>query len=370
MFSLRYLAGRPGALAGVLALVLAFAGLLSMFDGSRTYERTIQRIGYPTNMRQLWSWSRELPNRRDIEAIYASAANRVTASYPFLSHGLESVYALGDRDWLNLPPESLDACAPQLREFLELNQPSLDMVYRESGQNEISLRRWLDALDDYLVEDHYSQLAWLLRLDTLRQVADHNPEGAFTALGTQLRLAEELARVPAAELQMRSDQVATRAMDSLCHAVNRLEFSDEQLSKLQDALYRLYTLAPKRHWDTIAVSLARNNSAFDDPFARTYYRGALWSLDLLWRLSGGQSLHRLAMVREHRYAMQQLLQESGPRVLAGGLFNTLWFGEPLTSQYARTRLDLARAGLALKRYYLKYRKFPEHLREVAPEFLA
>jgi hypothetical protein len=279
-----------------------------------------------------------------------------------------------------------------ITEYLADNQQALELLHKgaaiEHSRYPIDLSKGFEALMPDL--SNIRTGAFLLKLGAILYAENAEPQSAARSITSTFGLARSLSEEPILVSQLVRVACQALAVSTLEHAINRTEFTDEQLVDLGDTLAN-----------------ARDTSAMTRAFVGERCAGVSIlkspSAQILQLVNGGSSLLRILPISLYKFAgladmdvaiyldlmndyIEAMQLPPEQRREAAGAVNArfektsrihilLHIIMPALSRV--TTLDLrniaqlrtARVGLAIERYRLATGKLPDTLAELVPTYL-
>ncbi len=280
-----------------------------------------------------------------------------------------------------------------IAQYLADNQQALELLHKgaaiEHSRYPVDLSKGLEALPAF---GPIREGARLLKLEAILHVENDKPEQASDSITSAFGLTRSLSREPVLLSQLVRIACQELAVSTLERAVNRTEFSDEQLADLSRILVNAED--PCAMTRAFVGERCEGLSVFKMPsaqilqmamvdrgsfrlgaipialykFAGLADRGAIIYIDLMSRYIEATKLPAHERVEAANAVNTKFEETSGihviPRIIMPAFSRVA-----IIDVRAAARLRTARAGLAVQRYRLATGKLPDNLAELSPTYL-
>ena len=343
----------------------------------------IRTAGYPTNCIELDMWYK-IPSNVENAAYTIEKALSV-----FKKWDKEKSKSLPFIGRAELPPRAEPLAADMkalIAEYVADNNEALDLFHKAAGieycRYPINLSAGLATLVPNLGE--MRNAVWLLELEAVLYADDGDSEAAIQSVISCFGIARSLVREPITISQLVRCACQNVAISTIEQVLNRVELTDEQFSELAECVRKSenisdisITFVGER---CVGIDFFNNpgminpNNVRFNPFFSLYKAVGMSVADsviYLDLMDGYMKCFRLPLHERQKAAkaVEAKFQSiSKAHILLHTIMPSL---SGVITQDLRTiaHLRIADAALAVQRYRLKFKKLPDKLVDLVPEYL-
>ncbi len=369
----------------ILGLLAIAFGVFRVAVRAKVQNRiaAIRAAGYPATCSELDAWY-------TIPAYADNAADYITGALTFLNipqgEEAEGVPLFHSRTGLPARTQPLDEqIEKNMAQVVEKNRQALELLHAAVSIPECRYAVDL-TLGNATVTSHLGPLrdaARLLMLEAVVAAARNDSASATQAVVSGYGLARSLKGEPLIISQLLASACSASSDKALEQVVNRIELSDAQLLRIEEAVLTSYEP------NAIVRALAGERCFMLGSFRDPRNTGINGPAALLWHLCGAVGLLDLSLIQSldytsayieivqsephRRQQAAELLEshrQSGSRLtsLLDGFTPALGRIVTLDLQHI-AQLEATRTGIAVERYRLAKGALPETLADLTPAFL-
>ncbi len=347
----------------------------------------IRAAGYPATCEELDQWYSIPPNAENAADTILDA---IAALQQWPQQDKEDLPLIGNADNPKRAETMTEPLKEIIAEYLADNEKALELLHKaaqiEHSRYPVDFTEGLDVLLPYLSE--LRQSAQLLALEAYLHAQNNQPDFAIDSIKAGFGVARSFEKEPTLISQLVRIACQALAVESLEHAVNRIEFSDEKLKRLSQILkyaqapdgmlygfvgerclgFDIFAQPTEKKLQFIEGYLSYSPLIFLSTVIGIIDQDAGIYLDIMTRYIEAFKLPPIERLKVTKAVEDEAQEISKIHFLTRAIIPAIAHVVVLDCRIM-ARLDAAHVALAVERYRMANGKLPDSFDDLVPKFL-